>query len=195
MVRRNNLSKTEVLRRESVRTRYKPTVSANRQRRMEGGWTRGGRREEMFRPNNLSPAITEQSCLVWMSEEETETAERSKWWWCLVQLQSRWSQSLLLRTVWKAAFAKLVFTSAAVFLLCCAPTWCSNISKDENNLCKDSLDQLCFELSKKASSVRLQASPQTNLWKGVRKGSTVVMTSSSLSKCWPLSSVMLGKRS
>lgn len=78
MVRRNNLSKTEVLRRESVRTRYKPTVSANRQRRMEGGWTRGGRREEMFRPNNLSPAITEQSCLVWTSEEETSLAVWSR---------------------------------------------------------------------------------------------------------------------
>lgn len=32
------------------------------------------------------------------------------------RLQSRRSQSLLLRTVWKAAFAKLVFMSAAVFL-------------------------------------------------------------------------------
>lgn len=46
---------------ESVRTRNKPAVSANRQRRMEGGGKRGGKREEMFRPNNLSPAITEQN--------------------------------------------------------------------------------------------------------------------------------------
>ncbi len=45
----------------AVRTRYKPAVSANRQRRMEGGERRGGRKEEMFRPNNLSPAITEHN--------------------------------------------------------------------------------------------------------------------------------------
>lgn len=48
----------------AVRTRYKLAVSANRRRRMEGGREgRGeeGKREEMFRPNKLSPAIPEHN--------------------------------------------------------------------------------------------------------------------------------------